>query len=126
MPWMLLLEVFRAGSEDRQMDLTGEKAGTHRSWTHNAALLSGVPVAFDLGGKCVLQKLGLFFTDPKHTWPRNQRILRESRVGGAADTAASRRYGGPMDKRPSGQADDGCCSTAILHIMHWSLPVAHP
>lgn len=30
MPWMVLLEVFRAGSEDRKMDLTGEKAGTHR------------------------------------------------------------------------------------------------
>ena len=67
MPWMLLLEVFRAGREDRQRDLTGEKAGTHRSWTHNAGLLNGVPVAFDLYGMDVLQKLGLFFLDPKHT-----------------------------------------------------------
>ena len=51
---MLLLEVFRAGCEDRQMDLTGEKAGTHRSWTHNAGLLNGVPVAFDLNEMGVL------------------------------------------------------------------------
>ena len=65
MPWMLLLEVFRAGCEDRQMDLTGEKAGTHRSWTHNAGLLNGVPVAFDLNEMGVLKKLGLFFMDPK-------------------------------------------------------------
>lgn len=60
-----LLEVFRAGSEDRQMDLTGEKAGTHRSWTHNAALLSGVPVAFDLSGMCVLAEAGALLHGPK-------------------------------------------------------------